>query len=406
MSSDANGTRTYEVQTFLSIRREPGLAAERLSRFLNTGARITVDAGSRTEKDGFIWWQHDAGWSAEGKIDGSSSYMKLVATSQPEVEDGGTPENGTTPDATQPDSTTPETSGGGSDSDSSTTAAPPVTGETQKFKVLTNLSIRVSPSLSAERTEESQLLAGRVITVQSDSRTEAEGYVWWQHDAGWSAERNLSGTTVFLGDPATPVPGAIPLDDAGLPIVDQLPEANKLIQRLPVAHDQVQWVQYFGNTQFAFQNGRRWSYHTFAQGLHSGLDLGNNSPSGIPVYAGVHGNFLRNNRYGLAVKSGDYVIIYQHLYKNTTFVAGGPVTPDTVLGEMTPRDVHLHLEIRLSAEKWIVNPLLLMPEAMRQGIMDKFPTFARHFQPYDRWQTPVDQPVIVRGGPVIGPTAG
>jgi hypothetical protein len=40
--------------------------------------------------------------------------------------------------------------------------------------------------------------------------------------------------------------------------------------------------------------------------------------------------------------------------------------------------------------------------------MTKFPTYSKHFYSDERWNqwlTPLDQPVISRGGPVIGPTA-
>ncbi len=415
--SEAANTKTFLVMTFLSIRQSPGLSGQRLPRYLGSGAQIQVRADSRTEKDGFIWWEHDAGWSAEAKLDGSATYLKLIKDSSA----------GTGSETTEPDTTTDttdegttisiETSGGengDTSGDTNISVTPPTTvivtttdpeepDEPKRFKVLQNLSIRKSPSTSAERTADGQLAGGMVITVIKTSRTEADGYVWWQHDKGWSAEAKIDGSDTFLGDPDTKVPGAISFTSDGLPDVTTLPQRDALVERMPVDLASTKWVQYFGNTQFAFKNGKRWNYDSFAQGLHSGFDFGNSNPAGVPVYAGVHGTFIRNNRYGIAVRAGDYVLIYQHLYKNTTYVAGGAVTPDTVMGEMTQTDVHLHFEIRYSAEKWIINPLLMMSEAMRNSLMQKFPTFTRHFQPYPQWQTPMEQPIIVRGGPVIGP---
>jgi hypothetical protein len=120
---------------------------------------------------------------------------------------------------------------------------------------------------------------------------------------------------------------------------------------------------------------------------------------------------LRNNRFGVGIQAGEYVIIYQHLVNTNSFVKGGQVTPDTVVGTLDPSlgsNMHLHLEVRYDREKWIVNPLLLVADEIRQGIMAKFPTFSKHFysdERWNKWVTPLDQPVISRGGPVIGPTA-
>ena len=42
------------------------------------------------------------------------------------------------------------------------------------------------------------LSPGQTVEVDPESRTEADGYVWWRHADGWSAERNVAGTAVFL----------------------------------------------------------------------------------------------------------------------------------------------------------------------------------------------------------------
>src|SRR5690606_30792564 len=36
------------------------------------------------------------------------------------------------------------------------------------------------------------------IEVDPHSRTELGGYIWWKHDEGWSAERNLLGNQIYL----------------------------------------------------------------------------------------------------------------------------------------------------------------------------------------------------------------
>ena len=53
----------------LSVRATPGTAGARVGE-LPTGALLVVEADSRTVVDGFVWWKHALGWSAEGSADG------------------------------------------------------------------------------------------------------------------------------------------------------------------------------------------------------------------------------------------------------------------------------------------------------------------------------------------------
>ncbi|PJF33680.1 MAG: hypothetical protein CUN49_18005, partial [Candidatus Thermofonsia Clade 1 bacterium] len=59
--------------------------------------------------------------------------------------------------------------------------------------------------------------------------------------------------------------------------------------------------------------------------------------------------------------------------------------------------------------QWIVNPLLFMRADLRQALLSKFDNYALEFQPFDKWQTPLDQPVLQLMNPaqasVIGPAA-
>ncbi len=352
----------FTVIQYLSVRTQPGLSSPRLtSTLLRPGTIIEVNPGSRRELDGYIWWRHAEGWSAERKLDGSAIFLEAISTNLPK---------------------TPES---------------PEEASSRRFSVLKPLSIRSAPSLSAQQLGNG-LSVGQIIKVDANSRREAGGYIWWQHSQGWSAERNTLDTLVFLGEPQT----ASPHNPDGSINVDGLPHRDRLFQRLPVDFHRVQWVQYFGNTTFAYENGRERNYHTFSQGLHAGIDLGNTNPAGIPVYAGINGTFIRNSHFGIGVHSGEYVVIYRHLH-NVLYHKDDIVTPDTVLGEMNTLN-HLHLEVRYDLEQWIVNPLLLMPANIRDGIMTRFSDYNEHFQSWYEWRTPLDQPVLQLGGPTIGPT--
>jgi uncharacterized protein YvpB len=45
---------------------------------LSAGQRVEVDATSRTEVGGYIWWKHSTGWSASSSTDGVQVFMKLL----------------------------------------------------------------------------------------------------------------------------------------------------------------------------------------------------------------------------------------------------------------------------------------------------------------------------------------
>jgi hypothetical protein len=181
---------------------------------------------------------------------------------------------------------------------------------------------------------------------------------------------------------------------------------------MPVDLDQVHFWQYYGNNKFAYdllKKGQMW--YSYAQGLHAGLDFGNASTKGVPIYAGIEGKFYKHDTKrtwpnGLWVQVGEYIVIYGHVTNPRHFDVGQPIHVDTVMGEIDfGGQNHLHLEVRLQG-KWIVNPLLLMPESMREAIIQKFPPGNKYFHQsgrWGRWKTPLEQPVLVLGGGLIEP---
>lgn len=486
-------TKTFQVVKNLSVRDNPGLNTNREEQGLTAGMTIEVDPNSRREVDGFIWWQHSAGWSAERKADGSAVFMEAITPETPTTTEPITPDqpaepeevyfavktrvkirmsagtsgitvedtylepntvvtvkpnsrvelngfvwwqhdlgwsasqsaDGSTvfleqvdsPDAVPTASTEPE-------EPEKTDAPVAVKGSrtgtfSREFRVMLNVNVRDEPGLHGDILPD-QLQSGVIIEVDPDSRTEKDGWVWWQHQFGWSAGSNLDSSRVFFGDPNAPVPGSaesmgsssgVAATDGTISI-DSLPQRNALFTRLPVELNLTAWVQYFGNTNFAYTDGGKWGYDGFSQGLHSGFDFGNgtnNYHGAIPVYAGVSGTFVRNNRYGVAVQSGEYLVIYQHVSETNSYVKNNQVWPHTQIGILDPSygtNRHLHLEVRYKGERYIINPLLLMPEAMRNSLLTNFTRYdMSSANGWSKWQTPLDQPIIVLGGPVIGPRA-
>jgi hypothetical protein len=377
------------------VRSEPSLQGETV-KYLDPGQELEVDSTSRTEVDGYVWWKHDQGWSAERDLDGTEVYLLAVEEVEEQV-------SAPAPSAEAPDED----------------EQPPAA----KLFQIGSVPVRVRSEPSLQGASVKYLDPGQELEVDSTSRTEVDGYIWWKHDQGWSAERTVDGKEIYLFKPGevvsapttpdAPVVSA-PATVEGLPDGETLPLRDKLFRRLPVDLAQTQWWQYYGNNVFAYnlwREGKQW--YKYAQGLHAGLDFGNSGTRGVQIYAGLEGTFFKHDTSyyrpnALWVKVGDYFVIYGHLTRPSAFAVGQPVGVDTVMGEIEfGGQQHLHLEVRYK-ERWIVNPLLLMPEEMRSTIFAKFPPSGEYFYrdgSWTQWQTPLDQPVLTLGGPLIGPHA-
>lgn len=371
-------------------------------RWIQPGDMLEVDAGSRREADGYVWWRHKEGWSAERSITGSEVYLIDVPDTVVVAPTPAAP--APAPTAPTPGTPTP------SPAQPVVEFQPPP--PKKAFKVgSVKVRVRKASNLGAEMVR--WLDPGVLLDVDGNSRCEVDGYVWWRHNEGWTAERNVIGSEVYLVDPSTPVDIPAPITNAP-PTVEMLPLRDSLFQRLPVDLDKTLWWQYFGNNDFHYriwQRGDQW--YKYSQSLHGGLDFGNSRDAGVLVFAGVEGTFKFHDRAstrpnGLWVKVGDYTIIYGHLVNPRLFRVGDPIGVNTILGEIQlGGENHLHLEIRYR-DRWIVNPLLFMPEEMRNQIIRKFLPGPKYFYRdagWNQWQSPLDQPIITLGGPIIGPNA-
>lgn len=271
------------------------------------------------------------------------------------------------------------------------------TQPTRDFIVATAvLNVRSEPEVDPRTLiAGAQLSLGARIEVLSNSRQENENFVWWRHRAGWSAERRIDGREVYMVETE-----------------DDLPAPAFIFERSPVDLDQLKWFYYFGNTVFAFRYGREHGYPNYSQGLHGGLDYGH--PGGIPIFAGVYGTFdysgsgraFAPNRVDILV--GEHRIIYGHVSQPIRMAQGTRVTPDTVVGMMDFGAKHMHLEIRLR-DAYLLNPLLFLPRVQVDTILSEHPPVDDYAfyssERWTKWLTPFDQPTLVLGGPVIGPTA-
>ena len=143
--------------------------------------------------------------------------------------------------------------------------------------------------------------------------------------------------------------------------------------KLPVKGQDLDWTQWYGTTEFAYDNRDLYEY---SQGLHAGIDLG--GAAGTEVRAGVYGKVISINRAGfrpanvtIEVKGFQsvYHVIYGHLAEDSIDVElEAEVTPDTLIGTLEDTEDHTHLEIRSEDGTYIFNPLRFMYEKDQQTL--------------------------------------
>ncbi|MEO1288872.1 MAG: hypothetical protein AAFV93_13985 [Chloroflexota bacterium] len=143
-------TKRYQVVDGpLSIRDAAN--GNRTGRSLSQGQEVTVQ-GDAVVAGNYVWLHHTDGWSAMGTADGTKAYMIDISDRDPNAK--------------------------------------------RRFRVTANvLSIRTAANglrISAK------LYKNNEIEVYPESRTVEDGHIWWQHDKGWSAERNTTGSAVYM----------------------------------------------------------------------------------------------------------------------------------------------------------------------------------------------------------------
>ena len=164
---------------------------------LQRGDELLVEADAWTEQDGFRWWFHGAGWSAELAPGSGLRFLEDL-----------------TPEVTRMRAARPQLAQFSAQSNGSRALLDPGGGAAEesppddeaaellpkRFRVLVpRLSIRSHPALAGSANE-TRLLEGDEIEVSADAWVEQDGYVWWLHGPGWSVERSLNDRQRFLGD--------------------------------------------------------------------------------------------------------------------------------------------------------------------------------------------------------------
>lgn len=342
----------------ISIRATPDSNSEKLGELPNL-ITIEIDKFSMTDRDGHIWWRHHLGWSVERTSDSSHVFMLRV----PVMLNPPLAQPGTWPDGSP----------------------------YRYFEVVDGpITVRSEPDAGANRV--GTLFNREQIEVDPATRMVLKGLVWWRHAQGWSVERPVTGAQAFMR----------PIRE-----LTQAPSTGgfspfPIFSRHPVSLSDTQWIQYFGNTRFAYNlRVQKKFWYNYCQGLHGGFDYGCNRA--IPILAGVEGQII-DIRYNSAtyapnftrVRVGPFMVIYGHIAAPQSFNAGDTVTPETVIGLIDAGGQnHLHLEVRYKNQ--IVNPLLVMPQHMQRDITSRWKDLNKHFYSdsiWNQWLTPMDQPIL------------
>ncbi|MEQ8673200.1 MAG: M23 family metallopeptidase [Aggregatilineales bacterium] len=142
----------------VKIRTRPGGLAVPIE--LKNGQIIQVDPDSRTESGGFVWWEHESGWSAQGNLSKTRLFMMPITEEQAQ-------------------------------------AALEAKKDGPKFFFVADGPVKVRRSPGGADIHK-DLADDLYIEVDPASRTEHGGYVWWRHNSGWSAQGTVSGVVNFM----------------------------------------------------------------------------------------------------------------------------------------------------------------------------------------------------------------
>ena len=213
----------------VNVRRGPSLFAELVPGVqLTQGQEVKVDGRTRTVADGFIWWHHQDGWSAERSVDREAVFLKEKRV----------------PRLPRPPRPRP--------------VSEPAEPEAMRFLVVDGpVKVRTEPSLNPAVVKAGVALhTGQIVEVDPASRREVDSYVWWQHRDGWSAERSANNPGEVFMQVTQAQPGA----------TGQFHKIDLLLKRGLSISSAIRWIQYF-EYHLRFFSGKLWNYDKFSQGL-------------------------------------------------------------------------------------------------------------------------------------------
>jgi len=173
----------------LRVRKAPRVENNTLiaDRFLTFGEVVYVDPDSRTASGDYVWWEHEEGWSAAARIDGTEYLMLPLDANgnviEPTEEVVVLPPPPPAPEPAEAPVTTPVTP----------------TPDKIMFRVMIDgLRVRSEPRTGSDTLTNKRLSIGEIVEVEGDSATNANGFIWWHHAGGWSASRSIDSNQIFM----------------------------------------------------------------------------------------------------------------------------------------------------------------------------------------------------------------
>jgi hypothetical protein len=207
--------------------------------------------------------------------------------------------------------------------------------------------------------------------------------------------------------PVSPVPIS--------PVPASMPQAQWLT-RSPVPWDQVEYINWYGNTKRAHKYASEW--YGELQGLHSGLDFV--VPVDTPIVSPVDrpGKVIAVNSVvapctkdgrNVLVDYGEFLVLYGHTQAEPAAEVGNEILPGGIvansgIGSGTP---HLHMEVirkdpGTNSGHIRTNPVPFLSSDLRQ-MLEKKQWDGFYATPDGKWSTPMDQPDIHPGDPRLIP---
>jgi RHS repeat-associated protein len=196
---------------------------------------------------------------------------------------------------------------------------------------------------------------------------------------------------------------------------------DSTVHRLWIDPESVDSIQYYGNTNFAFNLSEKAKllgvenipYYGYSQGFHGGVDLV--AEAGTKVYAGVYGTVeyvddwnAYTPRYVKIKIAPDTYVIIGHLSADepTNLEAGQLVTPSTVVGVVSEEQDHTHLEFwNDSGTLTLRTPYDYMSSevaeqffALKANMLSADSRTTFHSRDDGQWQSVFDQPSLLYGG--------
>jgi murein DD-endopeptidase MepM/ murein hydrolase activator NlpD len=130
---------------------------------------------------------------------------------------------------------------------------------------------------------------------------------------------------------------------------------------LPIAAPH--WTNGFGAILYAEKNWK--TDYKGTSGLHGGIDFG--APATTQILAGLHGwvgGASGDATPNVRVTSGEYVVTFGHVDRDSKLKDGEEVKPDTIIGTVHDQGDNSHLHVSVRKSDRFYNPLYFFEQSL------------------------------------------